>query len=183
MEPPTVEIKKKRGRKPKQIIVDPDNVNKNIVGKSEGERELYKLLTSLNITYTKEVAFDKCRGDKCPLKGDVLIIVDTKVAIIEIDGKQHFEKVEEFHRKEGDFEKGQKYDIIKNKFYREEKISLLRIAHTDVKKLGFHVLGFVDALKKMKYGDYIHAFSSLELYKEPYGKEDKKKDYNYCGIQ
>lgn len=170
--PQTTEpIKKTRGRKPKAITTEEGNVNKNIVGKSEAERELYKLLTSMNITYTKEVRFDKCRGDKCPLSGDVLIIVDCKVAIIETDGRQHFERVPDFHKREGDFERGQEYDIIKNKFYRDEKISLLRIAYTDNKKMAFYVTGFIESLKKMKYGDYIHVWSSPDLYKDPYGKQ------------
>lgn len=177
------QIKKKRGRKPKEIVTDEGNVNKNLSGKSDAERELYKLLTSMNITYTKEVKFDKCRGNKCPLSGDVLIIVDCKVAIIETDGRQHFEKVPDFHKKEGDFEKGQEYDIIKNRFYRDEKISLLRIAHTDNKKMAFHVTAFIEELKKMKYGDYRHIWSSPEMYPNPYGIEPKPQGgYIYCNV-
>lgn len=183
METP-IEEKKKRGRKPKSVVPDENNINKNTTGKSEAERDLYKLLTSMNITYTKEVRFDKCRGEKAPLSGDVLIIVNCKIAIIETDGRQHFERVEEFHKKEGDFERGQTYDITKNKFYRDEKISLLRIAYTDNKKMALHVTSFIEMLKTIPYGEYRHIFSSPDMYKEPYGIEEKPKGgyTNNCGI-
>lgn len=149
---------------------------------SKGEKELYKLLTGLKITYSREVSFDNCRGQRVPLRFDAMIIIKGKVGFIEIDGRQHRELVPDFHKTEEDFKRGQEYDLIKNKFAKAQGCSLLRISDKQEKNQAFYVSELIKRMDTDPSKPH-YIFSDPDIYKNPFGEEINSSGNNYCIIQ
>ena len=96
---------------------------------SRGEKAVNDYLTNQNVSFTTQVRFDDCRS-KYPLPFDFGIIDSEKkvIALIEYDGKQHFEPVEIWGGEEA-LKQVQLRDSIKNDYCRTNNIPLLRIHH------------------------------------------------------
>ena len=109
---------------------------------SRGEYAIEKLLTENNIPFTREQTFDKCI-DKIKLRFDFYV---NNSYLIEFDGRQHFESVEEWGGY-SNLEETQKRDAIKNKFCQDNNIPLIRIPHTQLNALTVDDL----LLEKTKY--------------------------------
>lgn len=92
---------------------------------SQGEYKIGKILSENNIPFIKEKTFDGC-ADKIKLRFD--FYVDNSY-LIEFDGRQHFESIEEWGG-QASLEATQKRDSIKNKFCKDNNIPLIRIPFT-----------------------------------------------------
>lgn len=109
---------------------------------SKGELRVAKYLSSNNISFFRQKTFDKLRGVK-PLKYDFYLPDHNK--LIEYDGEGHYKPI--FGRtpesKQKNLEKCQKNDMIKNKFAKDNNISLLRIPYWDFEILEELVKNFL----------------------------------------
>ena len=152
------------------------NTMKSLTGASKGEDRIDKLLKGMDIIYESQKSFTQCKDKRC-LPFDFMIVVNGRVAVIEYDGRQHFEIVKEFHK--GDpidskeaFDKGHRHDITKNMFTIKYNISLLRISHKEDEHIEKWVVDFIEALRKSN--KRVEMFSNLILYSEPYGHHSDK---------
>lgn len=94
---------------------------------SKGERKISKLLDILNIKYFKQY--------KIPINNQRFDFFLPKYNIvIEYDGIQHFEVVEHFGGEKG-FKERLKRDEFKNKYCRDNGITMIKIPYTDFKKI------------------------------------------------
>jgi hypothetical protein len=140
---------------------------------SLGCQRIERQLEVLGVLYHKEIRLAQCKDIKA-LPFDFMVIVDGKVGFIEYDGEQHFEQSTMYQKTLEAFEKQQNHDITKNRFTREHKISLLRIAY-DVDLVERHIITFIDAMKRAN--GRVDMFSSPLLYIDPY---NDKKDIKTC---
>lgn len=99
--------------------------------KSKGQLEVELVLKKYNISYETEKSFDGCKF-KVLLRFD-FYVPDLNL-LIEYDGKQHFEPIKYFGG-EKTFKIIQERDKIKNKFAKENNISLLRIPYYNFNKI------------------------------------------------
>lgn len=108
--------------------------NNHLLGKgcpacisSKGETKIRKWLDNKNIQYKQEMSFPKC-------KFIGLLYYDFYIeklnVLIEFDGKQHFEAVDYFGGVE-QFELTKHKDELKNRFAKDNDITLLRIPYTE----------------------------------------------------
>lgn len=142
---------------------------------SEGAGKIREFLFSLDILAVEELSWPQCKF-KNPLRFDFAVIVDGgQLAIIEFDGAQHFNYVSSWHKSPEGFENSKRKDIIKNRFLRERKIPLLRIAYPEEDHIAKHVTEYLTELRK---GHKITRFIPSSLYPHPYGEEDDK-----CTVQ
>ena len=93
---------------------------------SKGEAAIEEYLISNNINYTTQHTFDKCKY-KRHLPFDFFI--HSKNLCIEYDGIQHFKPRVLFGGEEA-LKQRQKLDNIKNTFYKDNDIRLIRIKYT-----------------------------------------------------
>ena len=101
--------------------------------RSRGERDIAKVLDSMNISYVTEKRFSNCLGDgdKTLLPFDFYLEDKSgKKLVIEVDGAQHFKEVSHFGGQAG-FEKRRRYDLRKDNFCFENGISVIRIPDTE----------------------------------------------------
>lgn len=98
---------------------------------SKGEKFISDYLTNKNISFTTQARFDDCR-QKRPLPFDFGIVDDENmiIALIEFDGKQHFESVELWGGEEA-LALTQLRDQIKNQYCEDNNIPLLRIRYDE----------------------------------------------------
>ena len=89
--------------------------------KSNGEVYFEKLLIENNISYTPQKEFSDCKSIK-KLKFDFYL--DRLNKIVEIDGKQHFDKNSRFYSEDLVYR-----DNIKDKYCEENNIDLIRIKY------------------------------------------------------
>lgn len=105
---------------------------------SKGEKFIEDYLTNQNISFATQVKFNDCRH-KNTLPFDFGIVNNDKkiIALIEFDGKQHFEPVKAWGGKER-LKQNQLRDKIKNDYCKEQNIPLLRIRYDEdvAEKLG-----------------------------------------------
>lgn len=94
---------------------------------TSGELEIANILDQLNIDFNTQYKYKECK-DKKQLPFDFQFILNNKEYIIEYDGRQHFEPVNDFGGEKG-FKLTKKHDNIKNKFCEENNINLLRIKY------------------------------------------------------
>jgi len=102
---------------------------------SKGEKQLDLILTQYNISHDSQYTFDDLRGIKGGLlRFDTPIFYDQdKIKLrmlIEYDGKQHYEWIEDWMTKE-EFETIQIHDELKNQYCKNHNIKLLRIPYWD----------------------------------------------------
>ena len=139
---------------------------------SDGAKRIYTLLMGLNVLFHIEVRYAQCK-DHLPLPFDFVIVINGRVGIIEYDGRQHFELVEDFHKNgEADFNKQKRHDITKNRFARDRSLSLLRVSYAEDKYIEKWVTEYVCALKTAKYP--VYTFSSPLLYMNPFDDEPSR---------
>jgi hypothetical protein len=103
----------------------------NLSGKAQ---EIYKILKNNNFNFKIEYKFKDLKADSGYfMKYDFAIInkLDNVDALIEYDDLQHELFVPYMHVTMENFEKLQKYDLIKNNYAKENSIPLLRITYKD----------------------------------------------------
>lgn len=92
---------------------------------SQGEKEIAKLLTEINISFERQKRFDGCRNIN-PLPFDFYI--PSKNVILEFQGRQHYETVEIFGN---DLEYIQNNDNLKKEYCIKNNIQLLTIKYDE----------------------------------------------------
>lgn len=141
--------------------------------RSKGEIQVSKILATMDILSHEEVSWTQCR-DKRVLRFDFFIVVPLskgKTAVIEVDGRQHFELLVGCHfgNNEGELAITKQHDTYKNNFLKERGISLLRISYLE--------LTFAEVLIKQFLLDVagssksIYRFSNQKLYSNPFGNK------------
>jgi hypothetical protein len=159
--------------KAKSSIIKP----KKVKGPSEAERRAEALLKGLGVQYLSQVRLPGLK-DKKLLVIDFVIFVNGRVGIIETDGEAHFHLVPVFHKRgEVDFINQKRRDVIKNRFTRDEGISLLRIAYTEDARIEQFITDFIASMKKANAR--IATFSSPLMYPDPY---EENNTTGGCGI-
>ena len=120
---------------------------------SRGERLVAEALESLKIPFVRQWSFphSKLRYD-----------FHTPYGLIEFDGLQHFREVPHFHRDEGALSRQQARDKQKNTDAMNNKIAILRIDYTYMKKSVLEVATFIDAAFRSREIQY---YTNLELYR------------------
>lgn len=103
--------------------------------KSKGEKQLDLILTKYNIFHDSQYTFNDLRGiGSGLLKFDKVVFWDNNKTnlrlLIEYDGKQHYEWIEDWITKE-EFETIQIHDELKNQYCKKHNINLLRIPYWD----------------------------------------------------
>ena len=106
------------------------------LGKSKGEYIIEEILKENNIIYIKEKTFNTCRSPKTNWLYRFDFYVNNKY-IIEYDGKQHFNYVENTNswNNKDNYEETIFNDKIKNKWCIENKIPLIRIPYTNINNI------------------------------------------------
>lgn len=95
---------------------------------SHGANKIDEYLTNAGEDFAKEKRFPDCKS-VYPLPFDFAVYVNGSIALIEYDGRQHFEPIE-FYGGEERLKGTQERDEIKNAYCRENNIPLLRIPYT-----------------------------------------------------
>ena len=96
---------------------------------SNGAAYVRTILEHLNLPYGLEFTSEDLKSDKGKyLRFDFNIIVNNKLALIEVDGLQH-EKAVDFYGGDEYFNEIQKNDKRKNEYCKEHNIPLLRIPY------------------------------------------------------
>ena len=99
---------------------------------SNGAAYVRTILEHLNLPYGLEFTFEDLKSDKGKyLRFDFNIIVNNKLALIEVDGLQH-EKAVDFYGGDEYFNEIQKNDKRKNEYCLNNNIPLLRIKYKDI---------------------------------------------------
>lgn len=141
---------------------------------SNGEKLIEQILHREKIDFRTQFTFHQCK-DRNRLPFDFMIIVNGRCAIIEFDGRQHFEVVPRFHghdpvKAQAKLKVQQYHDIVKNIYTRDQSISLLRISYREEKEIEIYLLRFIHLLKTTNKRITLFSNSSLESYAHPYGK-------------
>lgn len=103
---------------------------------SIGESAIEMILKEKQINYIREHTFQDLKY-KSKLRYDFYLI-DFKV-LLEYDGKQHYEKIDYFHKTIKDFEESQKRDELKTLYAEQNNYKLFRIKYNE------------DIFERMKY--------------------------------
>lgn len=95
---------------------------------SKGEDVIANVLNELNIKYVREYRFKNCRN-KLPLPFDFALFKEKKlIALIEYQGRQHFEPVEAFGGDEN-LAYTKNNDLIKKEYCKKNNIKLIEIPY------------------------------------------------------
>lgn len=115
---------------------------------SQGETEIFELLTSNHIPFIRQKTFSSCRLPSGWLaKFDFWI---NETVLVEFDGIQHFEETK---NPNFNYEKIQESDLIKNKWCLENKIPLIRIPYFKLGKITLQDLDPKTTFFLVKGGD------------------------------
>lgn len=104
---------------------------------SLGEKKIKNYLKSQNIEFYQEKEFEDCRDIK-PLPFDFYL--PSYNAIIEFDGRQHFEETNFFGYS---YAKTKEHDNIKNAYCEKNNIALLRISYRDINHIEDRINEFI----------------------------------------
>lgn len=101
----------------------------------------------IKIHFDTEYSFANCVNPDTNhlLKFDIIIKNAKYIVLIELDGEQHFSEMRFFHQS-ATLEVRKKRDLIKNLYCHQNKISLLRISHTEVDNMLEHLTAFLGAI-------------------------------------
>lgn len=102
--------------------------------KSRGEQKIYKLLKDNDIDFVQQKSFKNCFFPDTKYLAKFDFYVNNKY-LIEYDGEQHFFASNYGWNTEEKLIKTQQHDIYKNKWCKENNISLIRIPYTHLKDL------------------------------------------------
>ena len=96
---------------------------------SLGEKEIRYFLNQLRVPFRSQYRFNDCRNKKSlPFDFSIIGANNNIIGLIEYHGVQHFDPTN-FYAQNGNFEKIQLTDAIKNKYCNEHKIPLLVISY------------------------------------------------------
>lgn len=116
---------------------------------SQGEKEIFEILTKNNISFTRQKVFDDCRlPSGWPAKFDFYI---NQKVLVEFDGIQHYRKspIPYF-----DYEKIHQSDLIKNNWCIKNNIPLIRIPYYKLGKITLEDLTPEKTKFLIKEGDF-----------------------------
>lgn len=101
---------------------------------SKGEEKLINIFRRNGIKFEREVSFEELVGKKkVPLRFDFALYQNGKLkALVEFDGRQHFEYVSHFHKTTSGFKRQQEWDRRKNSYCLMHNIPLIRIPYWDL---------------------------------------------------
>jgi hypothetical protein len=141
---------------------------------SKGEIAIGEILKREKVEYREQFTFHDCKDRNC-LPFDFVIFINGRYAIIEFDGRQHFEVTPCFHghdpaKAQRGLEVQQYHDLVKNIYTRDNNISLLRISYREESQLETYLIQFINALKTSSKRITIFSNSRHESYLHPYGK-------------
>lgn len=101
---------------------------------SKNEEYIMNILLKENIHFEREKSFQDLKKGK--YRFDFYIPnLNGLQYIIEIDGEQHFQKVEKFQKTKTDFLKQQEHDRIKDSYCLANNIFLYRIPYWELKNI------------------------------------------------
>ena len=101
---------------------------------SKNEECIMKILLKEKIYFEREKSFQDLRKGK--YRFDFYIPdLNGRRYIIEVDGEQHFQKVEKFQKTKTDFLKQQEHDRRKNSYCLANNIFLYRIPYWELKNI------------------------------------------------
>ena len=103
---------------------------------SKGEQTIISILMKNNIVFSTQYTFSDLKGKKNKSYAFDFGILDNNYNLkylIEYDGIQHFDMKKQFTN--GDFEKIQQRDQIKNQYCKDNNIPLIRIPYTQLPRL------------------------------------------------
>jgi len=95
---------------------------------SKGEKEISKILKSLNINFVYQKKFSNCKNQK---KLSFDFYLPDYNTCIEYDGKQHFQETNYWKNNKMKLEKTKQNDLIKNNYCKENNIELIRIKYDE----------------------------------------------------
>ena len=141
---------------------------------SKGAIAIENILKREKIDYRAEFTFQDCKDRNC-LPFDFIIFINGRYAVVEFDGRQHFEMTPCFDgtnpvKAQESFGVRQYHDLIKNIYTRDNNISLLRISYREEKEIETYLIQFINALKTTSKPITIFSNSQHESYVYPYGK-------------
>lgn len=105
------------------------------------EKILDKIKSHYSVEFSRQYKFDDCCGDGAVLRFDFCISGFEKLALIELDGLQHFVDVL-FDGKTSNLKKVQRYDKIKRDFAEQEELHFLHISYSELKNIEEHLIEF-----------------------------------------
>jgi len=126
---------------------------------SHMEKKVIEYLQSNNIMFESQKRFSELG------KYSFDFYLPNENALIECDGRQHFEEALNFFHHQKSLLQQRKRDIKKNAFVLVKNIPLLRIAYTEEKYINTIVFNFINRIKREKTGI---VFSNPFLYKRSY---------------
>lgn len=101
---------------------------------SRGEQKIKSLLEENNISFEKEKTFESCRFPDTNQLARFDFYIDNKY-IIEYDGQQHFSYRKTGWNNKQNFLKTQQHDNFKNKWCKQNNISIIRIPYWKINSL------------------------------------------------
>lgn len=125
-----------------------------LCGSSIGERNIRAYLKELNIPFNQQYQLPMVPNRKY----DFYFEFNGRKFIIEFDGEQHFKFVRKYHKLKSKFFEAQVIDRIKTYAAWNSGITIIRIDHTQVDNVKFHILNAINSPN-------IVYFSDLQLYK------------------
>lgn len=114
---------------------------------SKGEKAIQRFLVNNNIVYVRQKYFEGCKNPKTSKYLLFDFYLPEMNVCIEYDGEQHFKKGKQFCSSKGNqasLLNNQYRDSLKNKFCSKNKIPLLRIPYTKLKKIDSVLQGFLN---------------------------------------
>jgi hypothetical protein len=135
------------------------------VKQSKGIRIICQLLDKLQVVYSTEISFGAACHHWKPLPFDIMVVIKSKIGLIEYDGYQHFYDKCTFTKTKEDLINQQTRDLLKTIFTKKHSISLLRIAYdASEKEIQEYVIKYLKYLNNQSKCTYM--FSNQELYNE-----------------
>lgn len=104
---------------------------------SLGEKKIREILQNEGVFFKQEYSFSDLKSIKGqPLRFDFAIIfADQVIALIEVDGQQHFDYVQHFSKNKQKWDYTREMDVRKNKYALMKNIPLYRIPYTEIENV------------------------------------------------
>lgn len=110
---------------------------------SKGEEKIEKILKAARIKFKREVSFNDLKSFKGkPLRFDFAIFDSNGkiIALLDFDGRQHFEWIHYFHKTKIDFMTAQERDRAKNAYCLARQIPFIRIPYWELDNLTINTI-------------------------------------------
>ena len=97
---------------------------------SSGEKFIKNILEANKVNYSQQYVFNDLLGDEKPLRFDFALLTATNkpYALIEFQGKQHYQPIEHFGGQER-FEQQQRYDEKKREYCKQHNLALIEFPY------------------------------------------------------